>query len=76
MRYLCTSASACYCMWNPGLTCPAISDLLHACLQTSYILAVNSGILSGTGGTCSDANCTVSTAGLLQASDLQICSAA
>lgn len=28
-------------------------------LQTSYILAVNSGILSDTGGTCTDADCTV-----------------
>lgn len=31
-----------------------------ACVpQTSYILAVNSGILSDTGGTCTDADCTV-----------------
>jgi hypothetical protein len=36
---------------------------LNFCLQTSYILAVNSGILSDTGGTCSDANCTVRQSG-------------
>lgn len=35
-----------------------LCHLLH--MQTSYILAVNSGILSDTGGTCSDADCTVS----------------
>jgi AGZA family xanthine/uracil permease-like MFS transporter len=32
-------------------------------LTTSYILAVNSGILSDTGGTCSDADCTGPKAG-------------
>jgi hypothetical protein len=36
--------------------CPVLSLLP---LQTSYILAVNSGILSDTGGTCTDADCTV-----------------
>jgi hypothetical protein len=33
--------------------------LSRLALQTSYILAVNSGILSDTGGTCTDADCTV-----------------
>jgi hypothetical protein len=36
--------------------CPVLPLLA---LQTSYILAVNSGILSDTGGTCTDADCTV-----------------
>lgn len=31
-----------------------------AVLQTCYILAVNAGILSDSGGNCSDADCTVS----------------
>jgi hypothetical protein len=39
-------------MW---LTCAA----LMAAVQTCYILAVNAGILSDSGGNCSDADCTV-----------------
>jgi hypothetical protein len=34
--------------------------LKHYAVQICYILAVNSGILADTGGTCSDADCTVS----------------